>query len=183
MSDEDKRVAVGMSVTLSSQLMTAALAIIALGGGLLGVFVQNRDVGGSFYITVSLSFVAFVVSIFIAGKGISISRKKGFDGQWSLEDGKWYFNAQAVACAVGLILFLVAVLLSGKPKDSETSSQIAALQRTAGAFEQKLQWLAKANEKLQKDLDELSVKLGKLIAKSDQIPTKRKAEKPVERKS
>jgi hypothetical protein len=182
MSDEDKRTAVGMSVTLSGQLMSAALAIIALGGGLIAVFVQNRDVGGFFYIAVTVSFLAFVFSIYIGGRGITISRTEGFQGKWDLQSGAPHFNKQAIACFVGLISFLLAVIFSGSPKDSETSKQIAALQKTSGAFEQKLLMLSKANEDLRDDLRVLSAKVDNLVVgKLRQTPTKPEAGKPAKK--
>jgi outer membrane protein OmpA-like peptidoglycan-associated protein len=112
MCQEDKRSAISFSVTLSSQLVTAALAMLTVEGAFVAFALSNRSVETGFTLFVLLAGVSFILSIVIAGKGITAARDAGFQGNWSLEAGKNYFNWQAILCLTGLVLFFGASLQS-----------------------------------------------------------------------
>jgi len=116
MSEDDKKTAVGISVTLSGQLITAALAMVAVEGAFVAFALGNRNVFRGFEWLSGLTAILFILSIFVAGKGITKARNDGFNGAWNLQTTKNHFNWQAILCVLGLVSFFVTLLLSGGPK-------------------------------------------------------------------
>jgi hypothetical protein len=124
---EDQRSAVGISVTLSSQLIAAALAMIAVAGAFTTLVVDKRITGGLFWFFIGGSFLCFVISIFAGGRGVTAARDTGFAGNWTLNAGKNWFNGQAIACIGGLTLFVAALLASSKTKDDPTQGALTSV--------------------------------------------------------
>ena len=89
---ENKKDAVNIGVTLSTQLISASLTMIAVLGAFATFIIDKREVGFLFYVLIGISFLSFIASIFIGGKGIDKARKSGFDGKWNLDDTKQPFN-------------------------------------------------------------------------------------------
>lgn len=106
---EDKQTSVNIGITLSTQLISASLSMIALVGVLFVFILDKKEVGYIFYIFISLSFFSFILSIILGGKGINIVRKEGFDGNWSLSCSKKKFNYQAVFCLLGIIFCIISI--------------------------------------------------------------------------
>lgn len=124
---EDRRTAAGISVSLSSQLISAALAMLAIEGAVVVFVVGERNPNPIFWIVAVCSFVAFVVSIFVAGKGITKDRDNGANGNWNTNEASKLYNAQAISCLIGLILFIVSFSLIGKSQDFELREELAKL--------------------------------------------------------
>jgi amino acid transporter len=122
MSD-DKKDAVNIGVTLSSQLITAALAMIAVIGTFGTFIIDKRDVSIGYYLIVSGAFLCFVFSIFFGGKGIDKARKDGFNSNWNLTNTKSYFNLQSITCFIGIVLFAISVF-SGKQKADDVKNSL-----------------------------------------------------------
>jgi len=129
MCNEDKRTAIGISISLSGHLITAALAMIAIEGAYLAFALGNREVSEWFYIFASLTASSFIVSILIAGRGITESRDSGFEGNWDITKSKNKFNWQAILCLLGIILFFLTMFSSINPKKSEINSTIKNLEQ------------------------------------------------------
>ncbi|MDB4926596.1 hypothetical protein [Mucilaginibacter sp.] len=111
----DKKDAVNIGVTLSGQLITAALAMIAVVGTFAAFIIDKRNVGLGYYLIAGGSFLSFVVSIIFGGKGINQARKDGFTGNWNLSNTKKSFNKQSIAAFFGIVLFAISVFF-GKEK-------------------------------------------------------------------
>ena len=125
MPNDDQRAAVAIEGTLSGQVMSASLAMIAIEGALVTFILDKRDVGTAFYVVYLLSFGCFILSIISGGKGIARLSKAGFGGNWSLGTAKDAFNLQALLTLVGSILFLVSVVfLSGRSKSNSDKEDI-----------------------------------------------------------
>lgn len=125
MSD-DKKDAVNIGVTLSGQLITAALAMIAV-IGTFGTFIADkRDIGYFYYLIVVGAFLSFVTSIYYGGKGINQARNDGFGSNWNLTETKTYFNKQAIGCFIGIFLFIVSVF-SDKQKPDDLKTDLSRL--------------------------------------------------------
>jgi hypothetical protein len=60
MGIEDQRTAVGMTVTLSTQLMAASLAMIAVLGAVATFIADRRQVSAWFYVIFVAAFLSFV---------------------------------------------------------------------------------------------------------------------------
>ncbi|RZA01241.1 MAG: hypothetical protein EOP47_11405 [Sphingobacteriaceae bacterium] len=120
MSD-DKKDAVTIGVTLSSQLITAALAMIAVIGTFSVFIIDKREVGLCYTIIIGIAFISFIVSIICGGRGINKVREDGFTSNWNLKNSKKHYNRQAILCLVGIIFFIISVFL-GKEK-SDISKQ------------------------------------------------------------
>jgi hypothetical protein len=166
MPDDDKREAVKMMATLSGQLVAAALAIIALGGGLTGYVLANRDVDSSFYVLAILTFVAFVLSIYFGGRGVSASSRSGYESKWDISASKSSYNTQAVSCIAGLILLFATAFFTGTPKTSDAMQQISKQNIEIGRLTQELRSLSKSNEELGKRVEEIYRKKSKVKQKN-----------------
>lgn len=137
MAIEDKRLAVNMSITLSTQLMAAALAILAILGAFTTYALKERVVPSFFMILAIVAFLLFIVSIYFGGKGISKSNRDGFEGNWSIEKRKSYFNKQAIFCFLGLFLFVGLLFLSGPSRESTIKMELAEIETRLRFLEKK----------------------------------------------
>jgi hypothetical protein len=121
MGVENKIAAVNIGVNLSNQIITAALAMIAVLGAFTTYAIEKREVGFGFYLLIGMSFASFVISIFKGGKGIDKARKCGADGNWEPNNTESHFNWQGILCFVGIILFCVSVFIGNEKKDDLTN--------------------------------------------------------------
>src|SRR5215207_6304039 len=130
MNEEDKRAAVAISLNLSTQIIAAALALLAVEGAYAGYALGGRQVKSGFIFACSLSTALVVASIFIAGKGITAARNAGYSGSWDLNVGKNHFNWQAMLCLLALLSFGIALLLSGPSNEDAIKDKVLGLQST-----------------------------------------------------
>jgi hypothetical protein len=118
-TDEDRRAAATMTVSLSTQLITAVLAILAAEGAYITFVLGNRIVNGIFYLLAVLTFLSFVLSIYFGGSGLHTSRVAVYSGRWNLQTGMGSFSRQTAAALVGIVFFLLLFIcgLSLPPQD------------------------------------------------------------------
>lgn len=118
---ENKRNAVNIGVTLSSQLIAASLTMLTILGALLIFILDKREINFWFILLYGLGFITFIYSIICGGKGINIAREKGFQKKWSIKCSKKYFNRQAIASLLGIIFCISSILFTTKiPKEENT---------------------------------------------------------------
>jgi len=109
-NQESQKTAVSMWSGLSSQLITAALAVIAVEGALI-TFVLDKYVSAHWvWIPTFISVALLISSVWMGGKGINAMATKGSDGDWNIDHGAWDFQLQALMCLLGLIFFGMALL-------------------------------------------------------------------------
>jgi hypothetical protein len=161
MPPEDQRTAAGMTVTLSSQLIAAALGMLALEGAYVAFVLGTRVVAPWFGLIAVVSGSCFIASIFVAGKGITKVRDGGFDGQWSITEGKGLFNSQAILCLLGLALFLFAILWRGKPVENSVQQSLDRLNRRLSAIEGLVDLHERSRQDVQKELERLRLEIVK----------------------
>ena len=159
--EEDKKVAVNIGVSLSGQLITAALAMIAVIGAFATFSLDKREIGPSYYIIIGIAFLSFVISIFCGGKGIDKARVNGHQGIWEIKDTKDYFNWQGICCFLG-IFFLAISIFIGKDKKDETTTKInnlseeyKSLKSTDSLMQIEIQKLKENNLILKSKIDSL----------------------------
>lgn len=116
---ENKKDAVNIGVTLSTQLISASLTMIAVLGAFATFIIDKREVGLLFYVLIGISFLTFAASILLGGKGIDKARKSGFTGQWNLDDTKTCFNWQALLCGFGLLFFILSIFIGKEKSDTQ----------------------------------------------------------------
>jgi len=114
---EDKRSAVQIGITLSSQLIAAALAMITIIGAFVAFVMDKKVVGTLYYIFVGCSFLSFIISIYFGGKGINQAREDGFTANWNLANTKDQFNKQGIFSFLGIILFIISLFI-GETKET-----------------------------------------------------------------
>lgn len=114
---EDKREAVQIGVTLSTQIIAASLTMIAVVGGFVTFTVDKREVGGFYYTLVGLAFFSFVFSIFFGGKGINTARVEGSASNWDINKTKDKFNRQAILAFLGIIFFSISIFVGSEKSD------------------------------------------------------------------
>jgi len=154
MADEDKRSAIGFSITLSSQLIAAALAMLAVEGAYVAYALGSREPNTIFVPLASLAAVAFIISVFIAGKAITAARDAGFSGGWSLDAGKSQFNWQALLLLVALGLLGATFLASGRSKESILETKVEGLRNDIQRLETQLKVLPVEHQKAKQHLEQ-----------------------------
>jgi hypothetical protein len=156
---DNKRTAVEMAVTLSTSLMSASLAIIAIEIGFATFILDKRIIGLWFYVFLCLSFLLFVLSIFFGGKGVDIARKSGHKGNWNLESGKKQFNLQSWSSLAGLFFFFL-IIFQGEPAEDaylrELRTMNAGLSKRDSTFVSQLD--------IQRDLSQLRAAIDSINA-------------------
>lgn len=172
-ANDNKKAAVAMSVTLSGQLMTAALAVMALNAGFVSYVLANRIPEYLYYISSSIAFIVFAGSLYFGGKGIIQARDKGFASDWNLSAGKSKFNLQAILCLAGLLLVSVSPFFSGKPKANDMLTEIMRIGENIASLRQEVQDQRKTGEIVSKELNSIQVFDGavseKLLRIQDQL--------------
>lgn len=129
---EDKREAVLLGTNLSNQLITTALALIAVVGAASTYIMDKREVDTLFYVLLALAFALQVLSIYFGGRGINKARSKGSDGDWDKAHTKDWYNRQATATLAGAIV-LCALFFLGSEKPSEDKGQLNELSKAIAA--------------------------------------------------
>lgn len=132
--DEYKKEAVNIGVTLSTQLISASLTMIAVLGAFATFIIDKREIGLRFYILIGVSFLAFVLSIISGGKGIDRARKSGFMNNWNLDNTKKSFNWQSGLCGIGLLFFILSIFI-GKEKSKTQLDQLSKTERDIYAIQ------------------------------------------------
>lgn len=117
---ENKRFALDIGVNLSGQLINASLSMLAIIGALFIFIIDKRETSVEFYVLMSISFLSFVASIFLGGKGINEVREKSFKGNLKLKYSKKFFNYQALLCIIGILTCLLSFAFTSK-NDTELS--------------------------------------------------------------
>lgn len=111
---ENKRFALNIGVTLSTQLINACLSMLAVIGAVFIFILDKRETTFLFYLLIILGFISFIISIILGGKGIDKVRKKSFKGELSIECSKKHFNRQAITCLIGIISSLSSLFFTSK---------------------------------------------------------------------
>lgn len=107
-----------MAVNLSNQLISTALTLIAIVGATVIFILEQRDVAFWFYLTSLSSLLSFILSIYFAGRGISKTSSRGYDGNWTLKKSSNFFDYQAKCLIMGTILVCL-LFFQGDSKSSE----------------------------------------------------------------
>jgi hypothetical protein len=165
----DKRRAVEITVTLSSQLIAAALAMLAVEGALVTYALAERVVHPAFPWVISISFLSFAASIFVAGKGITEARDKGFEGKWHTLIGRNKFNWQAICLLIGLSLFAISAAVSGPTRKTlideqlhDMQAEVCGLKTQVEGFEQEFRIIATEVAEQRLAVDSVQEELGEL---------------------
>lgn len=122
---ENKRLAINTGITLSSNLISACLAMLTIIGAFFTFVLDKRDVTWLFYVSMALSFCFFVYSIICGGKGINIVRRKAFQGVLDLDCSKSKFNIQAMCCLLGIFFCILSIVFtSQRPEENDGMEQM-----------------------------------------------------------
>ena len=119
----DKKDAVKIGITISIQIITASLTMIAVIGAFVVFIIDKREVGTAYYIITGFAFLSLVYSVFLGGKGIDKIRNNGFSGEWEISSTKQIFNRQACTALLGILLFCASVFM-GEEKNIHKNKNI-----------------------------------------------------------
>lgn len=117
---ENKRFAINTGITISSNLVSASLSMLAIVGAIFIFIIEKRETTIFFHILILLSFLSFIVSIYYGNKGINLAREKAYKGKLKLKYTKKHFNLQAITCLIGIILCVLSILFTTEKKESNT---------------------------------------------------------------
>lgn len=165
---ENKRFAIDIGVNLSGQLINASLSMLAIIGALFIFIIDKRETSIGFYLLMSISFLSFVVSIFLGGKGINKIRNKSFKDKLKLKYSKKFFNFQAILCIVGILTCLLSFAFT--KKSEEDLNQVKELNKNLeiiidSNFEQKnkIKSLENKIKLIEEKLDSIKPKTKKTV--------------------
>lgn len=125
----DKKDAVNIGVTLSTQLISAALTMIGVLGAFTAFVIDKRDAGIAYKALTIISFASFVCSIFSGGKGINTARVNGHSGNWDIGATKESFNRQALLTLSGVLFFIASAYFTGNEKSDELKVELSEQRR------------------------------------------------------
>jgi hypothetical protein len=162
MCAEDKRTAVKITTNLSGQLITAALAMLAIEGGVISFVYRQEETGEWFMPLIIIAAAAFVTSIFLAGKGITKLRDSGQGGTWDIAEGKYYFNWQAISCLVGLCCFFASAFTIGTEKGDGLENRVALLISSVTKLERQMEKHEKVVTSIMTDVKNNNIKIEEL---------------------
>ncbi len=114
-SGEDARAAAGLVVSLSSYVVTAALAVLGAQAVVVTFILDKRTHLMPFYITTGLGGLALISSVIVGGWGIYEIAVAGAKGRWTVRTKGGKFNMQSVLALLGAILVVTSAFL-GDPK-------------------------------------------------------------------
>lgn len=155
MTIEDERAAANISVTLSGQLIAAALAMLAVEVAVLSFVCSNRTTGYWFIGLIIIAAICFISSIFVAGKGITALRNKGYKGKWELASTQNKFNWQAILCLVGLSCFFCSAFFIGSPKVDKLKDDIILINQDIRNLKTEVESIKKSNISVNKRLTDI----------------------------
>ena len=154
---EDRKSAVQMGVTLSSQIIQAALTILTIEVVYIAYVLPNRDTSIWFVLSAIAAFICFIVSIFIAGKAITRCRDYGFEGKWNISSSKNSFNYQALFCLVGLFFLGLTVVLSGNSKEIDLNRKFNNLENNYIKITSQLEILTTEKKNINNSLEKIKI--------------------------
>lgn len=157
----DKKDSVNIGVTLSYQIITASLTMIAVIGAFAAFVIDKRDVGFTYYLITGGAYFCFIISIVLGGKGIDKVRKSGFVGTWTIDETKDLFNSQSIIALIGVFLFSISIF-AGKEKHDELKSKI-------NNQEKKINQLINKNVIKTKEIQKLTNDIYKLTKQVNEI--------------
>lgn len=124
---DDERTASGIFVSLSSQLMAGAFAVLGVEAAILGFIIERKSPGPLFWLALLCSIAAVVLiiaSAYNGGLGISEIAKEGYNGRWSLspQQGRFRSQKQLMIFATTAVYLSVALAVAApsKPEDGLT---------------------------------------------------------------
>jgi len=128
---ENKKEAALISVGLSTQLIAASLAFIAIVGGIITFVLINNKPTFWFYALYAISLVSFVASIFFGGRGIHFVKKNGESGDWKTKSDKsrnWFdYQTKSILLGIVIVIFLPFTGTPKKGKNKELQQIIEVL--------------------------------------------------------
>lgn len=160
---EDKKAAVQLWTTVSTQLITATLAMIAVQGAFITFFFDKRHPSTSFFVFSCLALVLFILSIAMAAKGIGALAQSGYSGEWKKDDAVVKFFLQTVLCLLGLVFFFTSLLFSGPTKETESDKQVKELQQQVEILKRNEVSTKESLDQLRQDYSSLQEKLKRQV--------------------
>lgn len=170
-SDDDTRAAANITVSLSTQLIAAALAMLAAEGAFIAFVLGNRQVHWHFYLLALLTFLAFAGSIYFGGSGLHATRVAVFDGSWELATGIKSFVGQTLSAIAGILLFVVLFVsgLSAPAKD-DVADKLTTLNERIETLDGRIKTLSTEIKQLREQM-ESSAPESRVMLKEHKLPS------------
>jgi hypothetical protein len=108
---DDRRTASGLVTTLSSFVITAALAVLGAQAVLATFVIDRREHLTAFYVVSGCGTAALVLSILVGGAGIYEITSAGARGEWKITTRRRKFNIQVWLALIGTILVVASAFL------------------------------------------------------------------------
>jgi hypothetical protein len=153
-NEENLRAGADVTVTVSSQLITTSLALLAVTGAFVTFTLDKRDADASFYIIVGLSaFLSFLSGV--CGS-IGMDRFGARISAGQFRRSRW-INAQTILLGLSIFILPFSFLFFGTPKE-QALDQVQAEQRQ---LTEQLQSQEDELQRLQDKVDRLETLMDK----------------------
>jgi hypothetical protein len=119
-SAEDRRAAASLVATLSSYVITAALAVLGAQAVITTFVLDRREELTLFYVLGGLGAAMLVLSVLIGCAGIYEIAAAGSGGDWKVTTRRGKFNLQAICALVGTVL-VIASAFQGERREDATA--------------------------------------------------------------
>lgn len=110
-SVDDARTASGLVTSLSSYVITAALAVLGAQAVVATFVIDRRKDLTAFYGVSAAGTAALILSIVVGGLGIYEIALAGASGNWKVTTRHGKFNVQAILALVGSVLVVISAFL------------------------------------------------------------------------
>jgi uncharacterized protein YdaL len=150
---ESQRAAANITVTLSSQIITASLAVIAVEGAFATFALDKRNTEWYLTLFVLLTFASFIGSMISAGLGIHRTRQAVFNNEWEPATGINQFIFQFWLGVLGIVFFCLSLVFSGTPKAEDVQETLRTLDRKGADQQEQIDSLSRQVKSLRQELD------------------------------
>jgi hypothetical protein len=139
MGVEDQRAAAAIQVSISSFVLTAALAVIAAEGALVTFYLDKRVIDWPGIVALALTPALVVASFIAGGLGLNQLSKNGYSGTWNITAASAQFNWQAIFTLLAACGIIASVLgTHAKPDAKDQGERIMRLNNELYRVKQRL---------------------------------------------
>jgi ABC-type multidrug transport system fused ATPase/permease subunit len=137
-TQDDLRAAATIATSLSSYVITGALAIIGAEAALFVFVLDKKSMPALFYLLFAASFLVLVASCYLGGKGIWKIYEDGAKGTWTIRAGGT-FAFQLILALLGIFLLVAGCIWATADKDKEPAKAVnAGIEEKLSAIQQSL---------------------------------------------
>ncbi len=124
----DLHLAVDISVTLSTQIITASLVLLTILGAFVAFVLAEREPSEWFRLCSVAAGLSIVASMWVAGIAISKASNAAWSGKFDLESARYFFNLQTLLALIGILFFSIVLVVFGESLRKQEKSEFVGIE-------------------------------------------------------